>query len=145
MRAKRVGSSVVSAMTQTPASGPFGPVTVPEISLVSTARAACDATPATRINVAISRITARSFRIRTSSCFASALRPGIAQRHRAIEDGLARLRDLPVGDEVTVALELEALLGFRFAEQGLDERGDDLQRLRVHVVEIGAPPGARLR
>src|SRR6187401_1879151 len=32
MRAKRVGSSVVSAITHTPASGPLGPVTVPEMS-----------------------------------------------------------------------------------------------------------------
>ncbi len=32
MRLKRVGSEVVSAMTQTPASGPFGPVTTPPMS-----------------------------------------------------------------------------------------------------------------
>src|SRR6516162_375888 len=33
MRAKRVGRSLVSAITQTPASGPFGPVTTPPISV----------------------------------------------------------------------------------------------------------------
>src|SRR5918992_400132 len=33
MRANFVGSSVVSAITHTPASGPFGPLTTPESSL----------------------------------------------------------------------------------------------------------------
>src|SRR5690349_2526283 len=33
--AKRVGRSVVSAMTHTPASGPFGPETTPRILLLS--------------------------------------------------------------------------------------------------------------
>src|SRR5262245_30175797 len=37
MRMKRVGRSFVSAITQTPASGPFGPVTVPPISSLSMA------------------------------------------------------------------------------------------------------------
>jgi hypothetical protein len=37
MRAKRVGSSVVSAITQTPASAPFAELTVPEIALLPAA------------------------------------------------------------------------------------------------------------
>src|SRR5687768_3748365 len=36
MRAKRVGRSLVSAITQTPASGPLGPRTTPAISLAAT-------------------------------------------------------------------------------------------------------------
>src|SRR6185312_5168242 len=40
MRAKRVGRSWVSAITQTPASGPFGPVTTPPMSLPSITTAA---------------------------------------------------------------------------------------------------------
>src|SRR5215468_5414990 len=39
MRANFVGRSVVSAMTQTPASGPFGPVTTPPMSSASMATA----------------------------------------------------------------------------------------------------------
>jgi hypothetical protein len=35
-----VGSSVVSAITQTPASGPFGPVTTPPMSSASVLTAA---------------------------------------------------------------------------------------------------------
>ena len=35
MRANRVGRSVVSAITQTPASGPLGPVTTPPMSSLS--------------------------------------------------------------------------------------------------------------
>src|SRR5258706_15869601 len=38
-----VGSSVVSAITQTPASGPCAPVTVPPISLAPTETAPCSA------------------------------------------------------------------------------------------------------
>src|SRR5262245_18607351 len=43
MRTNRVGSSVVSAMTHTPASGPLGPVTTPPMSSASTATVAAGA------------------------------------------------------------------------------------------------------
>src|SRR5438874_9823548 len=46
MRTNLVGRSVVSAMTQTPASGPCGPVTTPPMSLGST-RTACAASDGT--------------------------------------------------------------------------------------------------
>ena len=49
------------------------------------------------------------------------LRPGIAQRHRAIEDRPpGRVID-EVGDEIAVPLELEALLGGGVRERRLDE------------------------
>src|SRR6267154_6318401 len=41
MRANLVGSSVVSAITQTPASGPAAPTTVPPISVAPTVTACC--------------------------------------------------------------------------------------------------------
>src|SRR5437879_3256454 len=41
MRMKRTGRSRVSAITQTPASGPFGPVTTPPMSSLSMATACC--------------------------------------------------------------------------------------------------------
>src|SRR5215471_1620221 len=44
--AKRVGRSIVSAMTQTPASGPFALETMPPMSSASTATAAAEDCPA---------------------------------------------------------------------------------------------------
>src|SRR5258705_10925416 len=41
MRMKRTGRSRVSAITQTPASGPFGPVTKPPMSSLSMGNACC--------------------------------------------------------------------------------------------------------
>src|SRR6267154_1731297 len=55
MRMKRTGRSRVSAITQTPASGPFGPVTTPPMSSLSmvTACCACNETGATQPTTAI--------------------------------------------------------------------------------------------
>jgi hypothetical protein len=54
-----VGRSLVSAITQTPASGPFGPVTVPEISFaaagsdVKNARTAAETDPVRNIPTSV--------------------------------------------------------------------------------------------
>src|SRR2546426_4557656 len=61
--------------------------------------------------------------------------PGVAQRHCAIELRLSRLRVHAIGDEVAVALELEALLGLRFLQRRLELRGDHLFRIRIQVGE----------
>src|SRR5258705_5541238 len=55
MRMKRTGRSRVSAITQTPASGPFGPVTTPPMSSLSmvTACCACNEAGATQPTTAI--------------------------------------------------------------------------------------------
>src|SRR5262245_12540313 len=53
MRAKRVGSSVVSAITQTPASGPFELVTTPPMSSESIATAPGFCWASTQTNEAV--------------------------------------------------------------------------------------------
>ena len=40
------------------------------------------------------------------------LAPGIPQRHRTVKDGSAGARVMAISDEISMALELEALLGF---------------------------------
>jgi uncharacterized protein len=52
-------------------------------------------------------------------------RPGILERHRAVEYRRARLRVAAIGDEVAVALKLEAIFRLRVPERGFELRGDD--------------------
>jgi hypothetical protein len=53
------------------------------------------------------------------------LRPRIAQRNRAIEHETTRTVIALIGDEVSVALELEPVLGDSVLQRPFDEGGDD--------------------
>src|SRR5260221_9128382 len=70
MRMKRTGRSRVSAITQTPASGPFGPVTTPPMSSLSmvTACCACNEAGATQPTTAIPIAATPVKRILRISC-----------------------------------------------------------------------------
>src|SRR5688572_30207622 len=71
--------------------------------------------------------------------------PRIPQRHRAVEYGHPRLRILEVGHEIAVPLELEALLGPRFFQRGLELRADDTPRSGVQVEDEIAVARAGMR
>src|SRR5262245_24097085 len=73
------------------------------------------------------------------------LSPRIPQCHRAVEHGRAGPRVGSIGHEVAVALELEALLGLRLLEGGLEVSGENLFRIRIDVVQEVALAGARMR
>src|SRR6266542_6325125 len=60
---------------------------------------------------------------------------GVAQRHRPVELRRARCGVETVGDEVAVALELEALLGLRILQRRLELRADHLLRIRIQVLQ----------
>src|SRR5436190_1592736 len=85
----------------------------------------------------VSSSQASSSRAPTDSTLA-ALRPGDAQRHRAVEHVMARVMVREVRHEIAVALELHALFRHGGHQRGLHERRDDALRLRVEVVEIVA-------
>src|SRR5690606_20424731 len=72
-----------------------------------------------------------------AECSSGFLRPGVAQGHAAVEDGLARGVVAAVGDEVAAAFELEGLLRRGLGRGGFDIAGDGAARLRVDVVAIG--------
>src|SRR5438067_5926974 len=67
MRAKRVGSSVVSAMTQTPASAPAGPDTTPPIAfgptLTAPASPCCCARAGANVTAKMTASAAAHFRV----------------------------------------------------------------------------------
>src|SRR5688500_3679664 len=75
----------------------------------------------------------------------STLTPGIPQRHSTVEYGHSRFRVLEVGNEVAVALELEALPGPRFFKRGLELRADDSPRSGVQVEDEIAAARAGMR
>ena len=66
--------------------------------------------------------------------FVSALRPGIAQGHGAVER-----RSVPVAHEVAVALELQVLAGLGGGEARLELRGDAFHRIRVEILDEVTP------
>src|SRR5258706_8302096 len=71
--------------------------------------------------------------------------PGITQRYRSVENGCAGLRVSPVGDKVSMSLELKAIVAPRFLQRRLQVRRDDMFRIGIDVVQVLVRSRAGLR